>query len=247
MNALLKTTWLELKLLAREPLTVIFTLALPVVMLFVLGGVFGNQPDAHVYRGVGAMDYYVPAYIGLALASLGLISLPVHLASYRELGVLRRFSASSIPTWSILGGQVIVTLLAGVVASLVLAVTAVPVYHISAPHGLPGVIAAFVIGGLAFAAMGLLLGFVMPTARSAQGLGVILWFIMLMLSGPGPPFEVLNNVLRFLGDITPLKHVVLLLQDPWLGFGWNTGEMLIVAGFGAAAFVIALSRARQPA
>ena len=53
MTALLKTTWVELKLFAREPLTVVFTFAIPLAFLFVLGGVFGNHPDPEVYRGFG--------------------------------------------------------------------------------------------------------------------------------------------------------------------------------------------------
>ena len=68
MKSLLKLTWVELKLFFREPLTMVFTFALPVVFLLVMGGVFGNKPDTtdlHIYRGVGAVNYYNPAYIAL--------------------------------------------------------------------------------------------------------------------------------------------------------------------------------------
>ena len=40
MRLLGKMSWLELKLFLREPLTVLFALALPVLVLFVMGGVF---------------------------------------------------------------------------------------------------------------------------------------------------------------------------------------------------------------
>jgi hypothetical protein len=39
-----------------------------------MGSVFGNAPNPHIYRGVGAMNYYTPAYISLVLASIGNIS-----------------------------------------------------------------------------------------------------------------------------------------------------------------------------
>ena len=90
MRYLLKSTALELKLLARDPVTVVFTLALPVIVLYVLGQVFGNTAKPNFYRGVGPMNFYVPAYLGLAVASMGLIGLPVHLAGYRERGILKR-------------------------------------------------------------------------------------------------------------------------------------------------------------
>jgi ABC-2 type transport system permease protein len=52
-------------LFVREPMTVAFTLVLPLLFLFVLGGVFGNTPNAKVYGGHGPLDFYVPAYIGM--------------------------------------------------------------------------------------------------------------------------------------------------------------------------------------
>jgi hypothetical protein len=44
LRSLIAATGVELKLFLREPFTVIFTLGLPVVLLFVLGGVFGDTP-----------------------------------------------------------------------------------------------------------------------------------------------------------------------------------------------------------
>ncbi|MBN2114825.1 MAG: ABC transporter permease, partial [Acidimicrobiia bacterium] len=84
MTPLCKMVVVELKLFLREPLTVVFALALPLITLFVLGGVFGNTPEEGFYAGVGAMDFYTPAYIGLVLASIGVVSLPAHLAGNRE-------------------------------------------------------------------------------------------------------------------------------------------------------------------
>jgi ABC-2 type transport system permease protein len=242
VRTLAETTWVEIKLFAREPLTVIFTLALPVIVLYILGAVFGDTPDpqGQVYRGVGAMTYYVPAYIGLVIASMGLIGLPVHLAAYRELGVLRRFRASGMPLWSVLGAQVAVTFAVSIVGSVLVVVLANLTYEVDSPASVPGVLAAFVVSALGFAALGVLLGAVLPTARAAQGAGVLLWFVMLMVSGAGPPPEVLNDALTRVADATPLKHVILTLQDPWLGFGSNWSELLVVAGMLVVAALLAL-------
>src|SRR5690348_9089760 len=79
MRTLAELTRVELKLFIREPLGVVLIFALPAVWLVVLAGVFGNTPDPKVYRGVGPATYYVAAYIGLVLATTGLITLPAHL------------------------------------------------------------------------------------------------------------------------------------------------------------------------
>ncbi len=246
MRALAGVTWVELKLFRREPLTVVVTLVLPLVLLFVLGGVFGNTPDPEVYRGVGAMNYYVPAYIALVIASLGVVSLPTHLASYRERGVIRRFRASSVPIEAVLGAQAGVTLAVATLGSLLLIAVAAPVYDISFPASIPLVILAFLFGVLAFSVIGLLLGIAFPTARSAQGAGIMLWFVLMILGGAGPPPEVLPSAMRVVGDVTPIRHVILLIQDAWLGFGWNWTEMGIVLAFaaGATLLVVLLLRSR---
>ncbi len=41
-------------------------------------------------------------------------------------------------------------------------------------------------------------------------------------------------------DATPLKHVILVLQDPWLGFGSNGTELLVVAGILVLSALLAL-------
>ena len=232
MRSLIKLTWVELKLFVREPLTVVFTFALPLIFLFVLAGVFGNTPDEEedVFRGVGPTDYYVPAYIGLVLASIGLIALPVHLAGYRQNGVLRRMRASSVPFWSVFGSQVIVSFLIGLLGGILLVVAALLAYDIQAPESPAALVAAFVMSVLSFASLGVLLGAVLPTARAAQGAGLILFFVMFLLSGAGPPPEVMTDAMQRIREGLPLTYGIELLQDPWLGFGWDGVAWLAVAG-----------------
>lgn len=217
MRTARKLAVIELKLLLREPLTLIFALALPVVILVILGGVFGNDPEADVFRGVGAMSYYVPAYLALVVASVAIVSVPTHLAGNRERGVLRRFDASGVPVWAVVTAEIAVSVVIAAVSVVVLLVAASLFYDFSAPDAPWLVAVAFVVGALAFAAFGVLLGAVLPTARAAQGLGVMLWFVMLFLGGAGPPPEVLSAAMRTVGDATPLPYAVRAFQDGWLG------------------------------
>lgn len=128
--AVAKLAWVELKLFVREPITVVFALALPVVLLYVLGSVFGNEASIDVYRGVGPMDYYIPAYVALVVASFGLISLPTHVAAYRDRGVLRRFRASGVSAWTVLGAEVFVTIVLSAVGAVVVVLAAAPLYDL---------------------------------------------------------------------------------------------------------------------
>ncbi|HET8738810.1 MAG TPA: ABC transporter permease [Acidimicrobiia bacterium] len=239
MSLLAKMSWLEQKLFLREPLTALFALALPLVVLFVMGGVFGNESTPEVYRGVGAMNYYVPAYLALVTASVGLISLPTHLASNRERGVLKRYRASGIPAWVIVGAQVLVMLVIAAVSAVVLVAVATPIHDVDAPDSVPMVIGGFVLVALAFAAIGVLLGAVLPSSRAAQALGVLLWFVLLILGGAGPPPEVLSGAMGTVGDFTVLRQAIQVLQDGWLSLDPGS-SWLVVTGVTFVAGLLAI-------
>jgi ABC-2 type transport system permease protein len=238
MRTLVRLTWVEIKLFIREPITVVFTLALPIIFLFVMGGVFGNTPNEKIYRGVGAMNYYMPAYFALVIMAIGTVALPVHLTAYREQGVLRRFRASSFSVWSVLGSQLMVSFLIAVIGSLLILAFGLLVYHPHLPVSPLLLLAAFVLGTVCFASFGFFLGAVLPSTRSAQGVGLLLFFIMMILGGAGPPPEVLTGAMKIIGEITPMRHVILMLQDPYLGFGWRTSTSLIVAGITVVAALL---------
>ena len=235
MTVLARLTRLELKLFLREPLTVLFSLALPLTVLFVMGGVFGNEAEADFYRGVGAMDYYVPAYVALVAAAVSLISLPAHIAGDRERGVLTRYRASSMAAWTVVGSQVIATFVIAAASAAVLVAVAVPVYGVVAPDSLWRIAAGFVLLGLMMAALGVLLGAVLPTARAAQAMGVMLWFVMLMVGGAGPPPEVLSGAMGTVGDLMPLRQAVRIMQDGWLGLDAGLSWLIAALVLGASA------------
>lgn len=240
MTMLLRLSWLEAKLLLREPVTLVFTLGLPIVMELVMGGVFGNDPNTGYYRGVGAMNFYMPAYVGLVIGALGLITLPTHIATYKERGVLRRFEASSIPRWTIIGAHAIVMAILAAIGSVFVVVLGTIVYDTRMPDSWLGVVGAFLLATAAFAMIGTLLGLAVPTARAAQGIGIMLWFVMLILGGAGPPPEALPDSMNTVGSLTPLKHAIITLQDPWLSLSDGASHALIVAGFliGALALTV---------
>jgi ABC-2 type transport system permease protein len=237
----------ELLLLLREPVTLVFALALPIVNVVVLGGVFGDQPDptGEVFRGVGGSTYYTPAYVSLVAASVGLISVPTQLAGYRERGVLRRMRASGLPVPAVLGAQLAVGLGLATVGAVVVTAFSFLTNDPEPPEDPGGVIVAFLVGTVALILLGILLGAVLPTARAAQGAGVLIWFVLLILGGAGPPPEVLPDAMGTVGALTPLRPLVLALQDPWFSGSWNGAMLAVLAAIGAVSWALASWRLRR--
>jgi ABC-2 type transport system permease protein len=171
----------------------------------------------------------MPSYYGLVMMAIGTVALPVHLTGYRERGVLRRFRASSFSVWSVLGSQLIVSFIISILGSLLVTALGFASYHPHLPVNIVQLVAAFILGTICFTSFGFFLGAVLPSTRSAQGIGLILFFIMMILGGAGPPPEVLTGAMGIVGEVTPLRHVILTLQNAWLGYEWNTGASLITA------------------
>ncbi len=108
----------------REPVGLIFGVAAPVLALVILGAVPGANKPVTSLGGLSYFSVYFPVLITSVLAMLALISLPAHLADYRQQGILRRMSTTPVPPAWMLAAQVIINLALAVVALDILVVRA---------------------------------------------------------------------------------------------------------------------------
>lgn len=216
MRLYLKLTLMELKLFVREPISLVFTFAFPVVVLVVLFGVFGSTATYRFSSGP-ANDYYQASYVAVVIAALSLVAIPVHIATYRERGVLRRFRASSVPAGGVLFAQLVVAMLLTTAGTLLLVAVGTVFYDTSTPVRLGATGIGFALSALSFLALGYLIGTLARTARAAQAIGMLLFFPMWLLSGAGPPPELLSDAMQRTADLLPLTYSVRAIQEPWLG------------------------------
>jgi ABC-2 type transport system permease protein len=238
VSRLVKT---ELRLMTREPLTLTFVFVFPVVTMLIIGGSFGTKPTV-AFDWANPSHWYVASYLTVVIAATGLIMVPVHLASYRERGVLRRFAVAGFPRWSFALAQLVTGLAAIAAGSAILLVVAAPVYGLPPMQNLGPVIAAFAAGSVAFVSIGVLLGSVLPSARSAQAVGLLLFFPSFLLGAGGPPPRVMGTALRTIAGYLPLTRVTDAVRDPWLGAGAATGSLIVVAILAVVATALALRR-----
>lgn len=228
MSALLTLTRIEARLLSREWAAMVFAFAFPIITLLVVAGAFGDQPD-EAFDNVLPSDYYVTGYLGIPVAALALIGLPVVLASYRERDVLRRFEAFGVSRTTVVSAQALVTVALVVVAAASVLAVALPSYGVPAVEDPAGVLAGFVAGIVTLVVLGVALGMSVKTARGAQAMGMLAFFPMFLLSGGGPPREVMSEPMRRIADVLPLTHAVAGIRDPWLGTGGVGGHLAVLA------------------
>lgn len=230
----------ELRLLTRDPLTLTFVLVFPIVTMLIIGGSFGTEPDDAF--PVNPSHWYVASYFTVVIGATGLVMLPVHIASYRERGVLRRFEASGFPRWSFALAELGIGLTAIAVAGVLLLAVAAPVYGVPDVESPLRVAAGIVVGSTAFVSLGVLLGNLLPSARSAQAIGLLLFFPSFLLGVGGPPPAVMSEPLRQVADLLPLALANQAIREPWLGIGDATAALLTTAAIGVAATALAARR-----
>ena len=180
-------------------------LVFPVVTMLIIGGSFGTGADDAF--PVNPSHWYVASYLTVVIGATGLIMLPVHIASYRERGVLRRFTASGFPRWSFALAELVVGLVAiarrrrGCCSPSPPPSTACP-----AVEDPLRVAVAVLVGSVAFVGVGVLLGTLLPSARAAQAVGLVLFFPSFLLGVGGPPPGAMSPALRSIAGVAAAGH-----------------------------------------
>jgi len=220
MRSLWKLTLVEAKLYLREPVATFFTLIFPLMMLFIFGSIYGNEPTPY-FGGRGSVDVSVPAYAAMIIATVGLLSIAISIAVYREKGILRRYRATPLRPRTILVAEVLVNFAITLLGIILLVAAAKVVYNLHFEGDPLSVLVGFTLAALSFFSMGFIIAGLAPTARVAQVVGMVLFYPMLFLSGATIPLQELPEAIRSFSKFLPLTHVVTLLQGLWFGEPWS--------------------------
>ena len=231
----------ELKLMTRDPLVLTFVFAFPIVTMLIIGGAFGTRPDP-AFDGINPSHWYVASYLTVVIAATGLVMLPGPPGLVPRARVSAPLRRGRLPRWSFAIAQLIVGLLTTAVACALLLAVAAPVYGIPAVHDAWRVAVALPLGAVAFVSIGVLLGSVLPSARAAQAVGLLLFFPSFLLGAGGPPPHVMGSIVKQVAGPLPLTLLTNAVRAPWLGLGSATGSLIGVAVLAVAATAVAARR-----
>jgi ABC-2 type transport system permease protein len=167
----------------------------------------------------------------MIIATTGLVGLTITMSAYRENGVLRRLRTTPISPLVVLSAQVITLFVMTTLGMVLLIVAGKLVYNMRFDGNALSVLAGFVLSSLSFYSIGFILAGLMPTARTAQVVGMVLLYPMLFLSGAGFPRELLPETIKNISTFLPLTYVVNLLRGLWIGEAWSqfTTEVIVLA------------------
>ena len=218
---------IEAKLVFREPITWLAAIALPTVILLIFGSIFGPSDPDPALGGLRFIDVFVPSLVVITVGTLGIQTLPIRLATYREKGVLRRLSTTPAHPVRLLAAQLAIYLVISVIALVLLVIVANVAFGVPLPRQPIGYVAAFLLGMTSLFAIGLLVAAVAPSNRAATAIAIPMFFAVMFLGGVYLPRVYLPDVLVRIGDFTPPG--VQGLQDAWMGTAPQLAPLLGMA------------------
>ena len=223
----------EARLVFREPITWLAAIALPSVILLIFGSMFGpSQPDPAL-GGLRFLDVFVPSLVVITVGTLGIQTLPIRLATYREKGVLRRLSTTPAHPTRLLAAQLVIYMAISVFALVLLVLVADVVYGVPLPRQPLAYVVTFLLGMGSLFAIGLLVAAVAPSSRVATAVAIPMFFVVMFLGGVYLPRVYLPDILIRIGDFTPPG--VQGLQDAWMG---TVPQLAPLLGMGTLTVVV---------
>jgi ABC-2 type transport system permease protein len=233
-----KTFW-------RNPASVFFTVALPLLFLIIFSTIFGNDTIEEL-GGIKTTTYYVPAIITLAVVSATMQSLAISLTIDREFGILKRGRGTPLPNWVFFAGRVGNSIVVSVLLLIVVTVVGRLIYGVEIPplERLPAVLITLIVGAAAFCCLGVALSAAIPSEDAAAPISNVAVLPLYFLSGVFiPESEIPDGVLK-VADVFPIRHFFEAFFgafDPTTtGAGFEWGHLAVVAAWGLVGLVLAI-------
>jgi ABC-2 type transport system permease protein len=236
-------TWLEIKIFVREPLGLIGSVALPIVLFVMVGRLVGPTAQVASNDLPAFVSVDLPIFASILIATSAVLSLVAIVAIYREGGILKRLRATPLRPITILTAHVLVKLLFTAATLGLMVLVGRRFYPVGPEVPLASFTLALVFSTFCILSMGFLLASLVRTARFAQPMGTLLLYPMLGLSGLFVPIDELPWMLQHVARALPLTYATAFLRGVWHGEGWSA-HLLDVAGLVTTFLVCTVLSAR---
>ncbi|KKK06545.1 ABC transporter permease [Micromonospora sp. HK10] len=232
---------LELKSFFREWDQVVFTFALPIVLLALLGSLFQG-----VYEGstVTAAQYLVPSMIAAGVASATFVNLGIGIGLDRDDGTLKRLRGTPMPRSAYFLGKVVMVLVISIAEVVGILALGVLLFDVTLPTDATRWVTfswVFLLGVVACSFLGIAASSLARTGRSVSAVMNLPYVVLAFVSGIFyTPVSALPEPLARLGAVFPLKWMAqgfrsvflpdTILPQEIVSTSWEHGRTALVLG-----------------
>ena len=206
----------EMKLSLRDMNMVIFAICIPLVVLILLGVIYGNKPVSP-----GAEYTFLEQSFGalttISICAGGVMGLPLVVSDYRNKKILKRFQVTPVSPGMILAVQVAIYTIYSVASLILLYIVSAVFWGFRMEGSIVAFLGSYLLVMLSIFSIGMMVGGISPNSQTAGVIASLLYFPMLIFSGATLPYEVMPEAMQKVVDILPLTQGIKLLKAASLG------------------------------
>lgn len=245
---------LELKSYVREREALVFTFAMPIVLLVIFGTIFKGNVEG---TNVDFRQYFAAGIIASGIASTTFISLGVGIAQERDDGTLKRLYGTPMPKTAYFIGKIITALALSFAETVILFVLGGLMFGLRPPSTADRwltLVWVFAAGVTVCTMLGIAVSSLPRSGRGAAAVLNLPYIVVQFISGVYFAFGDLPSGVQRVGAIFPLKWICqglrsALLPDTLLpaepAHSWEHGRIaLVLTAWGVAGFVLCLTTFR---
>ncbi|MEE0203083.1 ABC transporter permease [Faecalicatena contorta] len=236
-KTMLKT---ELKLSLRGMDMFIFAICVPLVVLIILGIIYGNKP-AFAGAEYSFLEQSFGALTTISICAGGVMGLPLVVSDYRSRHILKRYKVTPISPVLILLVQVAIYTIYAVLSLLLLFLAAKCFFKYQFRGSISGFLGGYILVIISIFSIGMMVGGIAPNTKMAGVIASILYFPMLIFSGATLPYEVMPPALQKAADLLPMTQGIKLLKAASLGIKSETVLLSVIVMILIAAVCIGIS------
>ena len=227
----------------RNPAAAFFTFAFPLLFLVILTSLFGNEATTLAGREIPGATFYIPAMAAFGLVTACYTNIAMSVSYQRDTGILKRIGGTPMPRSAYLSARALHGMLVGLVLVLLCAAFGWAFHDVQLPAGMDALraLAAILVGGASFAALGLAATTIVPNAEAAPAIVNATILPVLFVSDVFINTTEAPAWVEWVGEIFPVKHLVESLQAVFLPtvVAWSWLDVAVVAVWGLAGLVVA--------
>ena len=246
MKLLLHQLRTEQRLYWRSHELAFFTFLFPVLIFVLLGSVYGND-KIKSEGGIKGSHYLLAGMLGYGVASTAFAGLAIILVIRRESAVMKRLRGTPLPAWAYVAAMLISAIFVFAIEVVILLVLANTLFDVPFPSHIFSLVLALLLGGLAFAAMGIGLTTVIRSAEGSSAVVNAVYLPMAFIAGSFWSPHAYPRFLEVIADVLPLTYFIRMTRDILLRDAqiWNEGTAVaVIAAWGALGLVFAVRRFR---
>lgn len=210
---LLKNEW---RLNVRNMNMVIFAVIMPLVVLVILGFIYGTKP-AFEHAEYTFLEQSFGALSTISICAGGLMGLPLVISEYRERKILKRFKVTPVSPVMLLAVEFLIYVIYCILSILILSLAATLFWKVKIHGSFATFVGSWLLTMTSTLSIGMLVGGIAKNTKSASVIACILYFPMLLFSGATLPFEVMPEIMQKIISYFPLTQGIQLMKAAFLG------------------------------